>query len=158
MQYEIRMYRHADLASLAQIYRSSIRHFGSEYYSKDQITAWSSYPDHAEVFEKWLAQATTYVAVSSINAPIAFASIEEQGRISALFVAPEVMRKGVGTALLNHLIEEARSRRITTLATEASEFSKPLFEKSGFRVKEIEHTKFKDVRFSRYVMYKCIEE
>jgi putative acetyltransferase len=39
-----------------------------------------------------------------------------------------------------------------TVTTEASEFSKPLFEKHGFTVTEVEHTTCKGVEFTRYAM------
>lgn len=153
MQHTIRKYQDSDLPLLAKIYRAAIRHFDDGSYSKEQIAAWSSFPDDAEAFKKWITKSTTFVAVSNDNTPIAFGGLEDQGHIASLFVAPEMMRKGVGLALLVRLVEEARSRGINTITTDASEYSRPLFEKYGFRVKEIESTDFKGVKFSRYTMH-----
>lgn len=150
--YQIRGYDNDDLPVLAGIYRDSIRHRGPEYYSEQQVAAWSSFPDAMRDFEHWLTSATTCVAVDRANRCIGFAALEAPGRISALFVAPAWMRQGVGSSLLTHLLKEARLRRYTTVTTEASEFSRPLFEKCGFVVLEIEHTEFKEVAFTRYAM------
>ena len=78
--------------------------------------------------------------------------LEAKGRITSLFVAPEVMRMGVATALLNHLIDEINLRDLNSVTTDASEFSRSLIEKFCFSVKSLEHTKFKGVQFTRYQM------
>jgi putative acetyltransferase len=150
--YRIREYQHADLPSLAAIYTSSIRHLGAEYYSGDQIAAWSSFPEDTASFERWIAEATTFVAVNSHDECIGFGGIEDHGRIASLFVAPAFVRKGVGSGLLMRLLEEARARKIVVVTADASEFSRPLFEKFGLSVEAIEHIEFKGVEFSRYAM------
>lgn len=150
--YQIRPYGKDDLPVLAGIYRDAIRHRGPECYSEQQVAAWSSFPDALRDFEYWLTSATTWVAVDRHDNCIGFTALEEPGRISALFVAPAWMGQGVGYGLLNHLLKEARLASCQTVTTEASEFSRPLFEKFGFVVLEIEHTEFKGVAFTRYAM------
>lgn len=157
MHFDIRKYQNSDLPALANIYRGSIRHLGTESYSKEQVEVWSSFSDDIQDFENWLKGATTFVAVDSNNACVGFGGLEEHGRISSLFVASEWMRKGVGTGLLGRLLEEARLHALTMVTTEASEFSRPLFEKCGFVVREIEYTEFKGVKFTRYVMQTRIQ-
>lgn len=58
---------------------------------------------------------------------------------------------------MQRLIAEAESRGLQELTTEASEFSKPLFEKFGFAVCNLEYTHFKGVDFTRYAMRKFKE-
>jgi putative acetyltransferase len=65
-------------------------------------------------------------------------------------VAPQNARKGVGSLLLQHLLSLEPVQPLYT--TEASELSKGLFEKFGFKVIEIEHTELNDVAFTRYGM------
>jgi putative acetyltransferase len=150
--YRVREYQDADLPSVATIYTSSIRQLGAEYYSGDQVAAWSSFPEDTAGFERWITEATTFVAVNSHDECIGFGGIEHHGRIASLFVAPAFVRKGVGSGLLMRLLEEARAQKIVVVTAHASEFSRPLFEKFGFGVEEIEHIEFKGVEFSRYAM------
>ena len=150
--YRIRAYQHADLPALAAVYTSAIRHLGAEYYSGDQIAAWSSFAEDTAGFERWITEATTFVAVDGHDECIGFGGIEEHGRIASLFVAPAFVRKGVGSGLLMRLLEEARAQKTVVVTAAASEFSRPLFEKFGLRVEEIEHIEFKGVEFSRYAM------
>ena len=152
MQFHIRKYQDSDLPALAKIYRGSIRHLGAECYTKEQVEAWSGFSEDIQAFDNWLKGATTLVAVDSENACVGFGGLEAHGRISSLFVSPEWMRKGVGSGVLGHLLEEAGSRAFSVVTTEASEFSRPLFEQHGFVVTEIEQTEFKGVKFTRYAM------
>jgi putative acetyltransferase len=152
MQCEIRRARSEDIHSLARIYRESIRHLGKHHYSVDQVAAWSSFSGDTDVFQDWINEATTFVAVTGDDGCIGFGGLQAHGRISSLFVAPEFMRRGVAASLLERLLDEARLRGLDTVTTEASEFSRPLFQKYGFTLIEVEHTEFKGVGFSRYVM------
>jgi putative acetyltransferase len=149
---EIRQARPQDFESLARIYSDSIRHVGREFYSPAQVDAWSSYAGDTEEFRAWLDRSTTFVAVDRSDECLGFAGLEPRGRIASLFVAPACMRQGIAGNLVRHLLAEARSRGLEVVTTEASEFSKPVFEKCGFTVTEMEFTRFKGVDFSRYAM------
>jgi len=153
MNYALRCFTAADLPHLAGIYRNAIRHLGSEFYSAQQIAAWSAFADDQEAFAAWFDNATALVAVDAHGTRLGFGAYQASGRIAALFVAPAAMRKGIGTALLTRMLDELRQHGVKRVTTEASEFSRPLFEKSGFTVKEIEHTEHRGVAFQRYVMY-----
>ena len=150
--FHIRAYRPADLPALAQIYSGSIRHLGSAHYSPEQVAAWSSFPDDIERFRRWIEDVTTLVATDGQGQPLGFGGLDAGVRISAVFVAPAQQRRGIASALLTRLLEAAKAGGATTVTSEASEFSRPLFERFGFSVHEIEYTEFKGVRFSRYAM------
>lgn len=152
MNWFIRAFTGRDLPGLARVYRDAIRGIGAEYYTRDQIAAWSSFADDTEDFRQWIEGSATFVAVLDAVSPAGFAGLEPAGRVSALFVAPEVMGQGIGAALLGRVVEEARARSLTRLTTDASEFSQPLFQKFGFRLRHKEATSFKGVAFERYVM------
>jgi len=94
----------------------------------------------------------TLVAVNDADQCIGFGGLEPSARIASLFVAPGYMRQGVASTLVEHLITEAKSRGYEVLTADASEFSKPVLERFGFSVIEVEHTQFKGVDFSRYAM------
>ena len=151
---KVRAYTRADLQALRQIYISSIEELGHEHYSPDQIKAWAGFADDTDVFSSWLGGSIVFVAVDSHDTPIAFGGLELPCRISCLFVSPHAARRGVGSLLIEHLLSLELDPTPTLYTTEASELSKPLFEKFGFRVKEIEHTKVSDVAFTRYAMRK----
>ena len=153
--FQIRPALERDLSSLGSVYRSAIMAIGEERYSPEQVAAWASYPDDETEFKRWIQDALTFVAIMDNSGPIGFGGLEKTGRISSLFVLPEYMRKGIASAFLKRLMLEGQSKDLRELTTQASEFSKPLFEKFGFEFLNIEYTTFKGVDFTRYAMRKC---
>ena len=153
----IRKYEHSDLISLAHIYKSSILQLGRQYYTEKQIAAWSGFADNIKSFEQWISKATIYVAENGNRQILVFGGIEGSGRISSLFVDPKATRKSVGKVLLSRLISIIKIRGIVKATTNASEFSKPLFEKYGFTVHNLGITSFRGVNFTRYDMELSID-
>jgi len=141
----------SDLAAIERIYRDSIRSLGPSAYSPAQVVAWSGFADDRQAFRDWIATATTFVALDE-DRPIGFGGLQSSGRIASLFVAPDAMRRGVGTQLLEHLLAEARGRGFRVVTAHASDFSRPLFARYGFSVTDVEHTTVGGVEFSRYAM------
>lgn len=150
-KYHIRKYQSEDLDTLAKIYADSIRHLGPTAYSESQIEAWSSFAKHAE-FANWIELATTFVAVAQNGVIIGFAGFSKSGYVSAVFVTPLYQRIGVGSSLLTKVLSAMKSLGFKQVASHASEFSRPLFEKFGFTVSEIEHTEVNGIGISRYAM------
>lgn len=154
MTVSIRPYQNEDLPGLMCIYRDAVISVGPEYYSPEQVQAWSAFGDDKEAFRTWMDETDTYVAIDTDGKPLGFAGLEDKGRVASLYVAPGHMRQGIGRQLLIFLQEVARQRGLEELSTDASEFSKPLFESSGFIVQNLEETRFNKVVFNRYQMVK----
>ena len=56
----------------------------------------------------------------------------EKAYIMNMYVKPEYRRKGVATNTLKLLIEDAKSKGITSISLEATKMGKTLYEKCGF--------------------------
>lgn len=152
MQYRVRRAGLDDIDSLARIFRESVLRIEPGSYTPGQIAAWASFADDTEDFHAWINGATTLVAVDRFDECLGFCGLEAQGRIASLYVAPDAMRHGIASDLLRRLMDAARERGLEWLTTEASEFSKPVFERLGFTVAEVECAKYKGVDFIRYRM------
>jgi putative acetyltransferase len=152
--YLIRLATVHDVPYLMEIFKESIQGVGRAFYTDEQVNAWAANSSKRDRFEDWIAKSRTFVAVSDSDKPVGFAGLEEKGRVSSLFVHPDCMRQGIASNLLEILIDEARTGQLSMMKTEASEFSRPIFENAGFQVAETEHTTIGGVEFSRYVMLK----
>ena len=145
-----------DTDALARIYRDAIRTLGPRCYGPQQVTAWAALGGDREAFCLWLDGMSTLVALDPGNGPVGFAGWQAPARIAALFVAPSAMRRGVGRTLVAALLDTHAAARpgapAPAVTTEASEFSRPLFEGFGFRVQAVEHTEVRGVAFTRYAM------
>ena len=144
----LREARESDVAELARIYAASIRELAPEYYPADRVEAWAAFAEEAG-FRDFILGPHTLVAVDA-SGPVGFAGMEETGRIASLFVRPDRARQGVASQLLEALLR--RPEVPTRLWTQASELSRPLFEKFGFTVVETEVVERRGTELGRYVM------
>jgi putative acetyltransferase len=149
----IRLANESDVPTLAGLFRRSIEGIGPQRYSAEQVRAWASRPENS--FFEFILDVTTYVA-DQRGRVVGFCGLGPEGYISSLYVDPEEGRKGIGSTLLQTAIDEARARKASRLHTEASEFSKPLFEKFGFETIELEHVVCRGVTFDRYRMQRTL--
>ena len=149
----IRMAIKADIPALATLFENSVRQIASQQYSPEQVLAWANSSQDTESFSKFILEATTFVAEAN-NLILGFGGINKTGYLSSLYVRGDYNRQGIGSQLLDRIIEYARVNNIYRLYTEASEFSKPLFGKFGFETYEEEEVKRNGVIFHRYLMQK----
>jgi putative acetyltransferase len=119
------------------------------------VRTWAAGPnDHAR-FRTFILGVTTFVAEDQ-GCLLGFCGLGADGHLASLYVDGVEGRKGIGSKLLDKAIGEACARGILALHTEASEFSKPLFEKFGFETFEIEHVTRHGVPFNRYRMQRTL--
>ena len=140
-----------DLPALATLYAQTVRTHGPSLYSSAQVDAWASAGTVNERFHDFVFRPTTFVAQDE-HGPAGFAGIEADGHVQSLYVRADCTRRGIGTALMRHVFNHARSLGIESLYTEASQFSRPLFERLGFSVDHAQHVTYAGVSFERWVM------
>ncbi len=127
----LRPYVPADLRRCAQIFRAGVEELAAEDYDADQREAWASTADDEDAFAARFAGALALIA--TVDGAIAgFGALKGGEAIDMLYVDPEFARRGVGSALVDALTRLASARGAKRLTTEASDVSKPLFEKYGF--------------------------
>jgi len=126
-----RPYLPSDASRCAAIFRDAIEFSAADGYDDDQRAAWAARADDEEAFGAKLASQLTIVATLE-GFVVAFASLKGSDRLDMLYVDPAAGRRGVGAALVDALARLARSRGAKRLTAEASDVSKPLFDRLGF--------------------------
>ena len=127
----LRPFLAADLPLLSEIRFAAIEELTVEDYDEAQRRAWASAADDEEAFAQSLEKGLTLVALIG-GGPVGFISLQNGGLIDQLYVHPAVARTGVASALVEAIEKLAAARGTATLATDASDTAKPLFEKRGF--------------------------
>lgn len=150
--FQLRLYLEKDFPGIIQVYKNSITRLGKEYYNQAQIEAWSSFADDLAAFQKWIDDAILILAMNQQGKIIGFSGMDEEGYIASLFVSSKENRKGVGAKLLAYQIARARKKSMQRITAYATQFSKPLFEKFGLKLTEVQNNEFKGVCFTRYFM------
>ena len=86
------------------------------------------------------------VVIAEIDGRIAgFAVILDQdgmAELDGLFVAPESWRQGVGSALIEEAVHDARSRGLTLMTVVANPGAREFYERCGFTVEGSAETRF----------------
>ncbi|MBS1208490.1 MAG: GCN5-related N-acetyltransferase [Proteobacteria bacterium] len=134
--FSTRDYRPADAPALADVYRAAIRETGREAYTAEQCAAWAASADDTAAWAQRLQDNWVRVAVDEDEEIIGFGGIVMPGHIDLLFTAPEANRQGVASLILEDLLELAAAMGAKRITTDASNLSKPFFEKHGFKLVE----------------------
>lgn len=140
-----------DIPELARLYAGVVRRHGPERYSPAQVEAWASFAEDGPAFERFVRRCRTLLAEDETGI-LGFGGLEPGGRITALYVRSDRTRSGVGSALLSALLEEARARGMHELRAEASELSRDLLLRFGFRLEGEEQVERRGAGFTRYRM------
>ncbi|HEX3496115.1 MAG TPA: GNAT family N-acetyltransferase [Methylocella sp.] len=130
----LRPYLPTDLPLLTEIRCAAIEELTLEDYDDAQRRAWASAADGDQEFAQSLEKGLTIVALIG-GGPVGFIAMQDGGLIDQLYVHPAVARTGVASALCEAIEKLAAARGVATLAADASDTAKPLFEARGYQAK-----------------------
>ena len=131
----IRPFTVDDADALRQVFHSSVHYLARHFYSPAQLNAWA--PERYDR-QSWLQRLTDnrpFVAVAD-GQICGFADVQDTGYIDQFFVAGAFAGRGVGTALMRHLLNAATDQRIDSLHSHVSLAAERFFSKHGFSVTE----------------------
>lgn len=121
----------SDGPDLAAIFIASIEELTGDDYTPGQQTAWASAADDASAFTARLQAHLTLVA-GLAGQSIGFAALKAPDHIEMLYVHPDGVGQGVGTALCEALERLARARGVAAMTVDASDTAQDFFAKRGF--------------------------
>jgi putative acetyltransferase len=126
----LRPFLPSDSPRLAALFRASIETLAADHYDEDQLAAWASVADEDD-FARRLASNLTIVAL--LDGEIAgFATLENKERFGLLYVHPDAVRRGVGSALADAIERLAQARGVAKLSVDASDAARDFFAGRGY--------------------------
>jgi len=138
---------------IREIYVESIENLGKQYYTRQQIQAWSSLAFMPGILDNALINGQGWVSWSNLDKEIAaFAIRYPLDRLALLYCRSRFARQGHATALLKRTDLSAKKDGQQFLYTEASAFSMPLLLKLGWTFIKPQIIEIAGVRFERYLM------
>jgi len=145
----------ADHDQVAEVYRDAVINQAAALYSPDQVRAWAAHgaADHG-AFREPLLRGFGLVSCGGVGGGEveAFGLLDPPDRLALLYCRSRSTRQGRATALLGALQFHARSQGYHRLRTEASQLSRPLLERQGWRVEAEETALYAGVAFQRWRM------
>lgn len=124
-------------SEIAELFFQAVNHIPPSLYSAEQKAAWTAVNsnDLGRInYDYWATRlGTTKPFVALIEDRIAgFMELDADGHIDCAYTHPDFQKRGVASALFEHLLLAAQAQNIARLYTEASLVAKPFFEHLGF--------------------------
>ena len=145
----------ADLLALAALFRDTVLVNAPQHYTVAQTAAWAAVDGASPRFRQFILGVTTYVAVDDTGI-VGFAGIGEGGYVASVYVRHDCLRRGIGSTLMQTVLDHAQREGLQRLYSEASEFSLGLFIEFGFRQYGTEVVDRNGVQFTRYLMERVL--
>ena len=142
----------ADEILLREIYADAIESQAPQLYSDQQVKSWAALAWLPGVLDQTLKQGSGWIS----GEDAAFGMRYPQDRLALLYCRGRAARQGHGKALLERLEADAIADGVRSLRTEASQFSRPLFEHYGWSLVTPETITIAGVPFERYRMHKAL--
>jgi len=144
-----------DVPALAVLYADAVRAAGPAHYDAAQVEAWAAFADEVR-FRRFVLDPFTLVAEDTSAGDeggiTGFTGLRKDGHVTALYVRPDRMRRGIASALLHAIVERAEAQGLRRLTTDASAISRPVFARHGFRVEATEIVERRGATFERFRM------
>ncbi|GAA0230956.1 GNAT family N-acetyltransferase [Halobacterium noricense] len=155
----IRPATEADAESILDLHVASIRAFGPERYRDEQVEAWATKPLGSAPYRESVRNEFEHLVVAEVDDEIAGFGRLDYGNavVDAVYVHPDFVRDGVGSALLSHLETEAAAKNIESLSLRASLNAVPFYEQAGYeRVETVAHETTGGVELASVEMTKTL--
>ncbi|KEF42005.1 MAG: GNAT family acetyltransferase [Cyanobium sp. CACIAM 14] len=152
----LRPLRPDDWQQVIAVYQDAVISQAGNLYTPEQIEAWSQHATHNDALRSSLRCGHGLASCATDDGRIieAFALLDPPDRLALLYCRGRSSRQGRGSCLLEALERHARAEGVRRLRTEASQLSRPLLERRGWRVDAEETVHFSDVAFARWRMGK----
>lgn len=148
----VRPYRTDDAAATLEVFVTAILRGARDVYSEEQRTAWLGDEPRAPRWHEDRVRARTFVAEVD-GVVVGFTDLRADGYVDRLFTHPSATRRGVGGALLGHVVALARAEGVARLTTHASHVARPVFARAGFVVDHAETVERDGVGLERFAMH-----
>ena len=154
--HQLRRFQPGDLDGLLQLYGQAVSSQCPGLYSPEQVQAWAQHPMRNDAVATTLQRGFTLVnpVKPGETQLAAFACLDPADRLALLYCDGRWGRQGRSTALLEALETHAKQQGVQQLRTEASQLSRPLLLRLGWRVEAPETVLFAGVPFDRWRMIK----
>jgi putative acetyltransferase len=141
---DIRDFQPGDEAALQAVFHSAVHMTAAASYTPVQIDAWAPREIDMGAWSSRMQALRPFVAERG-GRIVGYADLQANGYIDHFFVAGASARQGVGTLLMNHILEAARRRDIKSLTSDVSRNAQLFFQRFGFVVMERKSTRVRGV-------------
>lgn len=114
---------------LWEVFYSAIHDVCIKDYSIEQVSAWAPKDFESSIWASKMASISPFVAYIDSKV-VGYADLQGCGKIDHFFVHGDYQSRGVGSALMRHILEKAIC--FERVYSEVSHTAKPFYERHGF--------------------------
>jgi putative acetyltransferase len=153
--FTIRKATHDDLDRITELFRETILHINSKDYSEKQVNTWAS---RADKLPKWhdRIRHQYFILAEREGTLLGFGSITSEAYLDTIFVHKDHQKEGIGSAILEKLLANAKENGKTEVFTEASLTARPFLEKHSFRTNRPQQKVRDGVVFVNFAMIRAL--
>lgn len=152
---EIRTYKTADCAEIAELFFETVHTINAKDYSKSQLDGWANGKIDTAVWDNSFLEHNTLVAEEN-GIIVGFGDMDNHGYFDRLFVHKDYQGKGIARAIAAELERLSELQGISFFYTHASVTAKPFFEKRGYCVVSENKVVRNGVALTNFIMEKSL--
>lgn len=141
---QLRPFHGDDSEALHAVFYSSVHGLAGDCYSAEQLAAWAPCEYDRAAWAERLTRNRPWVAERD-GVIAGYADLQADGYIDQFFVAAEAAGRGVGTALMLRILEQAAAQRIPRLHSSVSLAAEGFFRRHGFLVEAVQRVTVRGV-------------
>lgn len=151
--YQIRSYQPGEEPLLRELFYNTVHNVNQRDYSAEQRDAWApaKYDENAWVMR--ILESEPFVALDN-DTIVGFADVQSDGYIDFFFCHQAYQGKGVGKALMKHLLKTGRRYGLKRFYANVSITAKPFFQHYGFEVIRQQQKEVRGVVLTNFLMEK----
>lgn len=149
----IRRYQDENADELWELFYNTVHFIAIQDYSKSQVDAWASKKIDRSSWRAMLAKNDPFLAIDN-GKILGYADLQNDGLIDHFYCHHKFQGKGVGSILMQRILDEAEEKGIPRLYSYVSKTAKSFFESFGFLVVDKQEVVVRGETFINYLMEK----
>jgi putative acetyltransferase len=123
----IRRFQIGDEQALYDLFHSAVHQLATDYYTAQQLEAWAPGLVDEPLWVQRMQANRPFVIEQEGGQIVAYADIQASGYIDHFYVSGSRARQGLGTLLMQHLIQHAAEQGIKAMTSHVSRAAQPFF-------------------------------
>ncbi|WP_072054547.1 GNAT family N-acetyltransferase [Aliivibrio fischeri] len=151
----IKTYQEENASALWDLFFNTVRKVNRKDYSNEQVTAWAPESFDTDVWKSKMQSLNPFIAEID-DEVVGYSDLQDDGLIDHFFCHYQHQGKGVGNALMTHILELAKERKLPRVYSHVSITAKPFYERFGFTVVKPQRIDVRGEQLINYVMERQI--
>ncbi|MBU2115276.1 MAG: GNAT family N-acetyltransferase [Gammaproteobacteria bacterium] len=151
--YHIRPYQPGEEPQLRELFYNTVHNVNQRDYDDAQRNAWAPAQYDKNAWAMRMQESEPFVALDN-DTIVGFADVQPDGYIDFFFCHHAYQGKGVGKALMQHILKTGKRYGVKRFYADVSLTAKPFFEHYGFAVLRQQQKEVRGVVLTNFLMEK----